>query len=221
MINRVPPIVSTGPQTYGPGRVVAHISDTITRTTTTTVSSYNLGERLKENVEFQETIEKYQYFKILGIKVILKPFNYVNTSETGAFMINWDSDISDTDFFKNDSVKVFGPVNHRMKVWRFLPPDMVIGTTNTATAPVHLQSYINAARFVVPCWFHVIVGFQGFVEFQIEWILEFRGLAIVSTQTKINRLLERVNLLKEKLKEENKKKEEDNEKTLKNSLGNC
>lgn len=205
IINRVPPVVSTTPQTYGPGRLIAHITDDIIRTTAVTVESYHLGERLKGNSEFLETVNKYKFFKILGIKVILKPYNYVNTSETGAFLLNWDSEVPDN-FLKDDSAKIFGPVNPRMKVWKFIPPDMVIGTTAQGTAPVNLRTYINAKRFVIPCWFHVVVGFQGFVDFQIEWIIEFRGLSLLPTSTKIESLEEQLRMLKLKLKEEEKEK---------------
>jgi len=206
LINSVPPTASTAPQRYGPGTLLTNITIPSIQVLRNTDVDENLGALLKSNLEFTELIGKYQYFRLVCLKVVLLPYFYNNAQGNGAFLINWDGQ-EPGNILMDDSAKLFSTIIPRTKVWKFIPPKMVIGTTNTDSAPVDLSQFINSRRFVLPVWFHAFQDFANSVTFRIEFTIQLRGLVTIPTSSKLKNILTQLELI-EKLEEERKKKEE-------------
>lgn len=210
LINRRPPVATTQPQRYGPGRLITNITLDVSNILPNTISSTNLGALLKENLEFTELIGKFNYFKLIAIKVMLRPYNFINTNRNqGVFVLDWHGE-PPGDLEKSDNAKYFGPINNNLKTWKFIPPKMVIGTTNTDSAPVDLSQYINTHRFVLPVWLHVFHDFTNQVfNFIIEMVIETRGITMLPASSKLNNIQKQIDIIKKSLiKEEDDKEEE-------------
>lgn len=215
IINSLPPSISQKPSKYGPGmnliRITFHYN-----VESNTLRSFYLGENIRNNIEFQRCALYYKYFKLKVIKIFLPPYNMANSSGDGTLLINWDSsEVNADDMRLDDRAKYFGPVNSRFKIWKFLPPHAVAGTTGTNTAPVLLDGYINDFRFVLPLRLHIIHYLPESIILRVELVLLFRGNEIPTT-TSLKTYY--INLLKQLEKEEFKIGEDNKEEEHKENL---
>lgn len=199
VINRRPPNTSTKPQRYGPGRLITNITLELPIIAPNTITSINLGEQLKSNLEFTELSGKFNYFKLIAIKVILLSYQFQNTTKSGVFVLNWHGE-PPGDLTKSDNAKLFGPINITNKIWKFIPPKMVIGTTNTDSAPINLNEYINIHRFTLPAWIHVFHEFTGQnMPFKVELVIETRGITMLPSSSKLDNILKQIELLEKNI----------------------
>jgi len=223
IINRRPPNTTTRPQRYGPGKLITNITLELPIIPPNSITSINLGEQLKSNLEFTELSGKFNYFKLIAIKVILLSYQFQNTTKSGVFVLNWHGE-PPGDLTKSDNAKLFGPINISNKIWKFIPPKMVIGTTNTDSAPINLNEYINIHRFTLPAWMHIFHEFTSqSMPFKVELVIETRGITMLPSSSKLENILKQVELLeknianidiKEDKKEDNKEDKKDNEEDL-------
>jgi len=127
LINRVPPILSTKPQKFGPGSPIRYVTRSYV-CNADTVHNFPIGEDLSDTNEFLEFATNYNFCRIVCIKLIIRPYNFTNTTSVLFFKMNWANTVETRDSIVNSDVsKMVGPVNPKATVFTFIPPSISFG----------------------------------------------------------------------------------------------
>lgn len=168
VINKLPPILSKYPQRYGAGSTIRYISFSYT-VAATSVSTFNIGTDIADNQEFNEIAVNYSYCRLLAIKVIVRPFNYTNTTSVMFLKMNWSNATETAQSIVNSDVsKMVGSVNPKGAVFTFLPPSISYG--GAAIPNFYVQSLANNYIFVL----NASSAFTTPIPINVEVAIKFR-----------------------------------------------
>jgi hypothetical protein len=190
--NKVPPLISTKPQRYGYGSAIRFISSGYI-IPTETLQTFPLGTDLSDNTEFLKFAEDYHYCKLLAIKVIVRPFNFVNSTKAVYFKMNWSNSYETAASVRaSDVSKMVGSLNPKPTIFTFLPPQISYG--GAAIPNYYVQCLATNYIFTL----NAVSGFSSSIDINVEFVLRFRTPRDYAQSSKITSLRkEIINEIKE------------------------
>jgi hypothetical protein len=191
-------------QRFGPGSTIRRI--TLFNSIPTTYKVFDIGTEFASSVEFSTVAALFQFYKVVAIKVIFFPYNYVNNTGRVYMQMNFDTHVpTDPQLAIGDKTKVIGPVNTRNKVFKFIPPN-TIGTTGNSNDPYLMNGWISTETRIFPAKLITghSLGLNVNLDIMIEVTVLFRG---TSDHYEITNKLSQIKLEDEKGKRKENKEE--------------
>jgi hypothetical protein len=196
-------------QRLGPGTTTVRVTQRYTYTGIDEDAVVNFMQDVVSNVEFEEKLNKFKYFRMLGVKIIMNANNKVGATASGRISLDWNSNIVEN-IYKDDGAKEFPNYLTRNMIFRFLVPNANLSMSDGRTINYNIWTPTNfpLSNAIPPGFIKISAAFA--FTFTTETLVSFKG-----SQTEIipNKIIGRVKQeeQKEEIKEEEIKENNDEE----------